>query len=391
MIARALVVVVLASLVAHAAPPDPKTPKARKLVLPALQVMTTDAVDVAISVNGFSTAALIVDRSNDDGMVRGFDTKMLWYSLLHPYFLKSGNNVVDARYGLKPDYDDDMSSRPFGFRVVAIRYDAALDDQWSTQWPTQELLRFSAPPLKKPVAPPKTARASFSWTTPLPVWSWTKGKKIDVDTKTKDSLYAAAQVFWKTLAAQTTTTTAERASFAAGLKASTREYAQASELHGPKYTFVDVLLTAATTLDLPGAPTREQLREMARKASAEPSDVEVKTDTPAPIDPAVYDKPHLTLDPLPPAAELTLEVFGDGRLARLHAKPDGSLIEFGSNYPDGNWGATGSVKVACDVWFRQGAAGAWEVDAVVSTRMANLGIHDDSLQNLLDRQYPEAD
>jgi hypothetical protein len=365
-------------------------------VLAAIQLMTTDAVETHVRINGFDADALVSARANEAGDAPpGFETKMLEYSLLHPYFLKSANNTVELSAARKVNYDDDKAAKQCSARVVAIDHDLAAD-AWDTTWKTTELAKLAVPPLTDLKGGAAKASAKFAWSAPLPAWAWTTSKnKIANDAATKASLYAAHEAFWKTLAAQPSADAAARDAFAKSVTASTAEYEKASALAGRTDKFLEDFFVVTWKRDFRSVDAKA-IKAAALKAAAKRASGPIDIAPPAhdwrpPPDPSMYDTPHLALTALPPAAELTLDVFADGALARLVKKGGGDgLISYRSNWSDGPWGAVGEEMVEVEVWFKKDASGAWVLDALVDRHMARLGVRGEVLNQVLETQYPQS-
>lgn len=159
----------------------------------------------------------------------------------------------------------------------------------------------------------------------LPEWPWVQAPQIADDDETRDSLYREVYTLHGRLTAIKQGASAE--AFIAEVRSTTAAYVQASELRGKPYTFLTEMTDALQGRPIGGRPEHSV---------------------------------HLTELP-----RLTgMEVFAGGRLVRVRTDSH-AVIRFDSSLPDGAWGGSGGTYLACDLWYRQDAAGKWILDAVV--------------------------
>lgn len=414
---RHLPLVLLAATVAASAPAEDTMPKTKSkpktCPLPVLQTIAWSGVPHAVTINGFPDDALrSITSTGDAGEVDGFETRMQRYLVLHPYFLRAEGNRLMATYRLNGHHiaDDDAGPWRLDLRMALVDWPGMPVDQ-PNEYRERELARFVSPDLvRADDQVEKSLTGTFAWSAPLPVWSWTSGIAIEDSEKTKTSLYVEYRAFHAELVALRTAHLAapdskQPPAMVAALRASMREFIQASELRGVPYTLheelayaaqhwslrdydLEMAARAAALAKLPKL-TPEQERAEAERKLKEQFVTVVAHDTPVDTDPEPDADgklpPRLTLAPLPDLADVKLTLLGDGTLARLTvADTDAPLVSFFSNYADGPWGSRYSTKLQADIWFRRDASGRWVVDALwpQTSAIEKWGTLDDLLDGL---------
>lgn len=316
------------------------------------------------AVNGFS-AEMMPSVQTIYGSTTGYPSWDHRCFPLHPYFLKPGGNIAVMTY----TFDDSLVAR-----------DAPGPWTQSVEVVTSPLKDDAKPtPLAKQVSPAvgrdangrtKTLTVSFTMPQSLPAWRWINGVAITDNKATADSLFAEYVKLWTVLDGLSKVGSTEREAFRAQARASTDEFVRASESRGKKYTFIDDLTYSASTLNMRGD---EGMRTKPPKKGVKP--------VPVPSTAPVLDSPsdtgpntgnHLTFLQLPPQSEMKLVVFAGGRLAKLVPIERQHAFGFMSNWTDGTWGARGESKLSFEAWYRKGANGAWELDALYPTYWGNV-------------------
>uniref|UniRef100_UPI001301FFE4 hypothetical protein n=1 Tax=Pelomonas sp. KK5 TaxID=1855730 RepID=UPI001301FFE4 len=220
---------------------------------------------------------------------------------------------------------------------------------------------------------------SFAWSGPA--WAWTQAAPAGADAKA--GLQAAVESLWKQLDSQAGKPLAAGA--AASMKASMKDFVQASELRGRPYTGADELLQVAAAQALPGDKAPEAFLKD-EEARARSRDGQRARDDERGAHPPVARRadgslpPRLALRPLASLGELRVQLLAGGRLARLTDAGGEPVIQFQSNYHDGPRGRGNTVRYMADPWFRRNAAGQWELDAIYPTQAAH---------QVLDNAWPQ--
>lgn len=197
-----------------------------------------------------------------------------------------------------------------------------------------------------------TTPGTFEWDADVPAWSWTNGAQIEDSSDTFESLLAEIQRFHAELVALQdggTSAEARQDAFFAKVRASTAEFIRASELRGKPFAFLDDFRKA-----LAGAP--------------------------------FGDRPEksVVLAPIDLHQAWRLEVFAGGTLARLTNDRGDPIIAFQSTYDDGPWYSNGGTILGAELWYRQGDAGEWLLDAVMPVGSTEVVRHMDA--SLRDRE-----
>lgn len=320
--------------------------------IPLLQIIEGRVPRTAAWINGFNAGALVEARADAQGRAPGLATPMLGYAVIHPYFLKPGANElrVDGKPGL-----------PFSYRVATLAYQPG--QPLGTVFEDKELLRLQG----------GAAAGQFTWPQAR-AWRWTQAAPIADNPAHQHALVAAATGLWQLL-----DSLAGRplpANVARDLESSMAEFIQASAGQGSGQpveqgarsggTLLDRLLAVASTLKLPEDQSPEDyLRAQAAKPLQPGRDDGHTPHPPVPRDAQGQLPPRLALRPLPDPQGLRMVLFAGGRLARLDDGSGSPLIQFSSRYADGPRGQPGTVRFACDPWFRLNERGEWELDALL--------------------------
>lgn len=385
-----------------AAPPATVKSTGSVLPTPLLQTIESEALPHSVRVNDFSTRALLSVKSKE-GHVRDFASRVERYSILHPYFLKNGENQITVEYQFDPSLTDpsDGPARIWQLIIQVAETDSSRVDL--DNHPERPLVRLQSPglPRSETMTPKKKLAGTFPWKTKLPVWTWISGVKIKDTPENKQSLYEAYKQFWSNLGAlymrENTLTPDQKSAFQNGVRSSTREFVQACELRGHKHTFLDQLFAVAERRSLnaeDSAPSPPSTPLAKAKKPARPSPPEIMTDTPThgPDEPSTLSldgspPPRLSLRAIPAPGEVKMTVFAGGALAVLTTTEDRPILEFTSNYHDGPWGQGGTTKLSLSLWFRRSTKGAWELDAVYPMTSASLELWNDTIESLNDRLF----
>jgi hypothetical protein len=231
----------------------------------------------------------------------------LW---IHPYFIQQGTNALSMDY-----WANTLDSTTTAQYEISFGFHAG-----NRPVIGRELTKLVTPKFGKLDEEHKqNIRGSFTWTAKVPAWTWTHGVKIDDTAANRASLYAEYQRLWKALAK------GDRSRLAGELRASTKEYLQASRL----------------------ANQRDGLDRMIALATA----LKDKRGTP------------LHLRDLPELDGLTMQLFAGGRLAKL-VNYYAVMVRFQGGAHDAPAGHAGPVDIGYDIWFRKDSRGRWVADAV---------------------------
>ncbi len=233
---------------------------------------------------------------------------------------------------------------------------------------------------------PGTPSGSFGWPD-VPAWAWTQAPAIADTPENRQGLQAAVRRFRDDL--DGLAGKAVPAGHAQAIKASIREFIQASELRGRRYTLADELLQVASSLMLPGDKTPEALlkdldaQRQARRGQPARDDERAAHPTVARRADGSLP-PRLSLRKLD--GELRMQLFAGGRLARLTDAQGEPVIQFVSNYSDGPRGSPNPVRFVCDPWFRKNAAQQWELDTIYPMQAARQVLDNPWPQEALEQQ-----
>ena len=397
-------VLVLLSLTTFAAPPAkkppqpvaPAKPEISALRVAILETVNTEGFTHRESVNGFDVGILPSNKESHDH-VQGFANVMQRYAIIRPYFLKSGENTLSATYTWEDSRVANEDPGPWQMHYTVANVSPIIGE--GELYPRTQLAELlpAAVVKKNPDTKQHTSTVKFTWSEPVPEWRWTHGVKIQDTAATRESIYAEYAKFWKSLAAmyEPKGTTADPAfqQVRDSAKASIREFIQASELRGTKYTYLDELFDTARRGATPGqsneppAPPKKNGKvSKIKMPSLTQTDTVPDPDEPFMKSPDGTRPPRVSLSPLLPLKETRLVVFAGGTLAMLISAEAGEfpLIQFHSNYHDGSWGAGGEAKAECNLWFRKNDKGEWELDAVYDMRRASLEIWDHPMKDLME-------
>jgi hypothetical protein len=340
------------------------------------------------TINGFSGSCLARAQS-DSRSYPGFANKMDEFIVLHPYFLRPGENRIAGDYALgEPEDVNKQGSSQLTARVV------------STAWPVERspgepyaenvLTTFQSPVLSKMGEDTARLEASFDWKQSTPAWGWTRGILIEDAPATRASLYAAYIRFHDGLAAlhATPPVTGTESPFIKATRESMREFIQACELRKAPYHRLADLEHVAITLSTPGielqAKRDAEEGERLRNEPAAPASDGRQLEPRPPLDEHGQPMTWLSLQSLPALDETTLEVFAGGTLAKLRGsarKP--TMISFIYNGHGGTWGNEQFLPfLSLEVWFRREADGSWAVDGLWPSTGSSSVAH--TLTDLMD-------
>jgi hypothetical protein len=277
-------------------------------LLPSLALLEGSGAAPALTVNGFSLAAL-GGLEPSDSLREELGGAFRRLTPLHPYFLRTGENTVRATYS-------EVGQAP---AVAAVAWDYLESTE------AKEIARWPAP------AAPGGMEGRFTFAGRLPTWTWTTGPRWPDTPDTHAALRAELSRLW----AEITAERADAEGLAARLAADTSQFLSACALRGRPETFLRAFVRAAATRRGPSGG-------------------------------------GVNVVPLPDAAALTLDIFAGGSLARLVRAGGGPAFKLTSTGADGPRGQADGVVYAADPWFRRDADGAIRLDALYPMRAPDI-------------------
>lgn len=293
--------------------------------VPSVAVVEDGPVRLGFRINGFPLTCAGTLRL-DEGRTGELETGYVTLTPVHPYFLCAGVNAVHVLYGLDTDAIAEGDAGPFHGEAAITLWD------YVGATSNRELVRARTPDLTAGAEENEgKLRTEFRVAHGWPVWSWTTAADIEAGDETTASLYAAVTTIHGRIRELCDAPDRDATEgLAQALRASTSSFIAACEMRGKPYRLIDQILEAAAAQALPGE-----------------------------------ERGSLAWQPLPDAGELELELFGGSRLARLRAADDRPFLVFAATSPSGPRGMSGQAVLAFDAWFRSGAEGRWELDALV--------------------------
>lgn len=275
-------------------------------------------------INGFEVDKMGAGGSWFDKL----ETKLTQYKIMHPYYLKVGQNELVAQYWIDDGREVDMGAYQIIFTITDFDYDKFQYDKTLIKLQSPEIFKTEETQKNK-----KTLSAQFDFKGDIPKWSWLTDPKIEDSEKNKKSLYAEYVKFGEMLKAlgdkKSKVSLAEKKAFEDSIRKTTNEFVQASEMRGNKYTHIDEMFEMARTLKERKIP--------------------------------------VSMRPLQKIEEVGLKIFANGTRARLVREPNSFLevdlsVEYVGGVHDANPGPAGDHFA---LWFKQDKNKKWVIDAVV--------------------------
>ncbi|HSI04971.1 MAG TPA: hypothetical protein VLC93_10855 [Myxococcota bacterium] len=310
------------ALVGCSRPPAPGPPAA-KAHMPSLGIERQDlGLDATVRINDFPVHLARLGQQSWFGELA---TSLQGYTVLHPYFLRNGENAFAATYVVSDGRCcDDFGPYAATYTITDLDYEHLSRET--------TLARFAIPALSKDEgALPRTITGTFASTTTVPEWSWLHGERITDDTARRNSLYAAYAKLWQDL--EGADGKSKSYSPYAAVRHDLREFATATEMLEGQYDDWDIFFDLA-----------------ARRRTA-------------------FQEP-IVLRELPERDATTLRVFGNGALAYLAVEANSFFehpvyLELVGGAHDAPSGTMGPVDEIVSPWFRLDGKGGWMIDGLV--------------------------